>query len=858
MRLRRLPALTLTIGGRLIRAAMPGPRVSSGTCVLVAAIIMLSGCAARVSAGPLIERVWTDKAQYRAGDDVVVSVQLHNLTGATWQGGVFVDPTHLGHSLGLAQQQPLTIAADATQTLNFTFATDSPTDRGYLAEIQCIATGGGVTEVSATAFDFAADWTRFPRYGFLTRFTTATLAADVIDPLCDYKINVVQYYDWMDEHHLPYRSGYEFWQDIAKRVPWVSRAKLNELIAAGHDYNIAALAYDLMYGAYDDYLTDSDVRLTWGMFTVPLGSGYTLAQQDRHELGIAGWETQRLYLFNPSSQDWRDYIAQQFQQVFANITFDGWHIDTLGYRGPVYDSDGIAFDLDDAYPGFVNGMRTQLGSAPYLVVNAAGAYGLSQIAADADVDVVYAELWSSADQDDFFDLRLIADAVRANTTKPLVIAGYVNYNTALTYTAQNPGTFNEPSILLADAAIFANGAWHIELGDGLNMLSREYFPQQTLVMSASTQEKLRNYYDFAVAYENLLRDGTDNGDERIDLDLGGTTPTSYTGSAGAVWKLSKRRVSPGDNAAFDIAHFINLISVGTTAWRDPDSTSVAPTEILNKPARLYYHGPWGNARVWYASPDYLAGAATEVTDYTNAFDSGQNQWYIEFTLPSLRYWTMAWLERPQSPYATTPAAIPGLIEAEDFDIGGEEIAFHDCDAVNQGGAYRPSEGVDLEAASEHGFDVGWMCAGEWIEYTTEVACSADYWLDIRVASGSAGGALHFEADGVDICASVSVPDTGDWQNWATVSTRVTLDAGEHFLRFVNDADAGSAYNLNWFAFTRVGDADADGNVDFADAELVFTELGTDLPQSPADLNRDGAVDLCDVALLQTVYEPACP
>ena len=116
----------------------------------------------------------------------------------------------------------------------------------------------------------------------------------MIDPLRDYKINAVQYYDWMDEHHVLYRDGHEFWQDIAARDPWVSRAKLNELIARGHGYNMAAMAYDLMYGAYDDYLAESDVSLAWGAFTRPLdGVPYTLADQDRHELNIAEWETQR-------------------------------------------------------------------------------------------------------------------------------------------------------------------------------------------------------------------------------------------------------------------------------------------------------------------------------------------------------------------------------------------------------------------------------------------------------------------------------------------------------------------------------------------------------------------------------------
>ncbi|MBN1598076.1 MAG: Ig-like domain-containing protein, partial [Bacteroidales bacterium] len=46
----------------------------------------------------------------------------------------------------------------------------------------------------------------------------------------------------------------------------------------------------------------------------------------------------------------------------------------------------------------------------------------------------------------------------------------------------------------------------------------------------------------------------------------------------------------------------------------------------------------------------------------------------------------------QTPYAGT-IAIPGIIEAENYDNGGEGVAYHDNDASNNGGQYRTSEGV---------------------------------------------------------------------------------------------------------------------------------------------------------------------
>ena len=77
-----------------------------------------------------------------------------------------------------------------------------------------------------------------------------------------------------------------------------------------------------------------------------------------------------------------------------------------------------------------------------------------------------------------------------------------------------------------------------------------------------------------------------------------------------------------------------------------------------------------------------------------------------------------------TPYSGTAVALPGTWQAEDFDNGGEGLAYHDADAANSGGAYRQT-GVDLEAASEGGYDVGWISPGEWLAYTVNVKAAGD-------------------------------------------------------------------------------------------------------------------------------------
>jgi hypothetical protein len=155
-----------------------------------------------------------------------------------------------------------------------------------------------------------------------------------------------------------------------------------------------------------------------------------------------------------------------------------------------------------------------------------------------------------------------------------------------------------------------------------------------------------------------------------------------------------------------------------------------------------------------------------------------------------------------SPYSGTPASIPGQIAAANFDNGGEGVAYHDTTPGNTGGAYRATD-VDLEASSEGGYDIGWIAAGEWVNYSVNVAASGAYIAQLRVASPS-GGSLHigFNGPSAGTWKTVSIPATGGWQNWTTVNVPVTLGAGVQQMtllfdtngfnvRYVNVAGSGS-------------------------------------------------------------------
>lgn len=155
-----------------------------------------------------------------------------------------------------------------------------------------------------------------------------------------------------------------------------------------------------------------------------------------------------------------------------------------------------------------------------------------------------------------------------------------------------------------------------------------------------------------------------------------------------------------------------------------------------------------------------------------------------------------------SPYSGTAASIPGTVQAEDFDAGGEGVAYHDSTSGNNGGGYR-SGNVDLEASSGGGYDVGWIAAGEWLQYSVNVTTAGTYVAAFRVASSGQGGTFHLEAQGASVSGAITIPDTGGWQSWQTVSRTVTLAAGQQKLRLVFDsASSSDVGNVDWMQFTQ--------------------------------------------------------
>ncbi len=152
----------------------------------------------------------------------------------------------------------------------------------------------------------------------------------------------------------------------------------------------------------------------------------------------------------------------------------------------------------------------------------------------------------------------------------------------------------------------------------------------------------------------------------------------------------------------------------------------------------------------------------------------------------------------QTPYGGTPQTIPGVIEAEKYDVGGQGIAYNETTTANLGGAFRTIEAVDVEPYGT-GYNVGYIVTNEWLEYTVNVTAGT-YKIDANVAAIAAGKNFRLELDGTTI-GIFTVPNTGGWGTFqlSTVNN-VVLTAGQKVLRlFATSTD----FNVDKITFTTV-------------------------------------------------------
>ena len=163
---------------------------------------------------------------------------------------------------------------------------------------------------------------------------------------------------------------------------------------------------------------------------------------------------------------------------------------------------------------------------------------------------------------------------------------------------------------------------------------------------------------------------------------------------------------------------------------------------------------------------------------------------------------------PRSTYASQPLSLPGTLQAELYDKGGDGVTYHDNDSQNQGDAsFRTSEGVDI-VTGNGGKAIGYTNADEWLEYTVDIQKTGYYYYNAVASSGTTGSgfrlSLKTDEGLVDITPNISVPQTAssDWSKYTTITgkTIIPLTEGRHIIRLTI---TGNSCNIDKVSFEHI-------------------------------------------------------
>lgn len=149
-----------------------------------------------------------------------------------------------------------------------------------------------------------------------------------------------------------------------------------------------------------------------------------------------------------------------------------------------------------------------------------------------------------------------------------------------------------------------------------------------------------------------------------------------------------------------------------------------------------------------------------------------------------------------TPFFEAPYIVPAngelVIEAEFFDRGGREIAFHDSQTNGGNAASKAvrgeedgSENVEMEYRNPEGGEnatIGWSAAGDWLAYSLNVAEDGKYDVFYVLSTNNGDRKQHIQIDNT-VYPEIIAHTPGDWLIWMDfmVATNVNLKAGRHTL-----------------------------------------------------------------------------
>jgi beta-glucosidase len=355
-----------------------------------------------------------------------------------------------------------------------------------------------------------------------------------------------------------------------------------------------------------------------------------------------------------------------------------------------------------------------------------------------------------------------------------------------------------------------------------------------------------------VAYNVTSTNGSANSYRSDGIDLETTADTQDTTLAGGAYDMGWTTVGQWFN------YTVNVATAGTysAAFRLSSPYGITDALHIANSSGTNLTGPvavpnTGGYETWTTVDVSLTLPAGQQTLTVDQDSNGWNFHFMTFTLTSAGGGGGTGTDKP---FGGTPAAVPGTVQAANYDTGGQGVAYNVTATNGTANTYR-SDGVDLEETADTqdtspaggAYDLGWTATGQWFNYTVEVATAGSYTVSFRVAAPTAvTDALHIaNSSGTNLTGSVAVPATGGYQTWATVTATVTLAAGAQTLTVDQDA---AGWNLHYIAFTQgstsgggggTGPTEYCGTQDLALDQTTTASSTQDATDYPASDATDG-------------------
>ncbi len=158
---------------------------------------------------------------------------------------------------------------------------------------------------------------------------------------------------------------------------------------------------------------------------------------------------------------------------------------------------------------------------------------------------------------------------------------------------------------------------------------------------------------------------------------------------------------------------------------------------------------------------------------------------------------------PTPPCIYTAGNIPGSIEFENYNCGGDDVGYNDLDpdsniVFGNPGTYRTEEGVDIGSGGTGYYMLSGTQFGgesEWTEYTTEVATTGLYNLTIYFANtNERSGNLYIDGTFIQ---EITFPSSGGGQVYDDLVLSVGLSAGTRTIRLETLNDNIKLDYMNW-------------------------------------------------------------